>query len=151
MEFDANVETIHKFYQILETEPGNAERNLVCSTGKSIQVLSEDQMDKVQKILQDLEIEKHSNQQIIVDIVERIKEISETLDLPFENQQNYENSCSSRVIEQLRAELNSLEEERKKHMAVFIQDAGLKLQVRKNNISRHYICTSKVLKISKGL
>jgi len=128
VEFDANVESIHKFYQILETEPGNAERNLVCSTGKSIQVLSEDQMDKVQKILQDLEIEKHSNQQIIVDIVERIKDISETLDLPFENQQNYENSCSSRVIEQLRAELNSLEEERKKHMAVFIQDAGLKLQ-----------------------
>ena len=138
MEFDANVETIHKFYQILETEPGNAERNLVCSTGKSIQVLSEDQMDKVQKILQDLEIEKHSNQQIIVDIVERIKDISETLDLPFENQQSYENSCSSRVIEQLRAELNSLEEERKKHMAVFIQDAGLKLHVRKNNIKITY-------------
>ena len=32
-----------------------------------------------------------------------------------------ENCCSSRVIKQLKTELNALEEERKKHMAVFIQ------------------------------
>ena len=32
------------------------------------------------------------------------------------------------VIKQLRTELNTLEEERKKHMAVFIQDAADKLQ-----------------------
>ena len=32
-----------------------------------------------------------------------------------------ENCCSSRVIKQLKTELNTLEEERKKHMAVFIQ------------------------------
>merc|ERR1712029_409454 len=121
-EFDAIVENIHKLYQLLETEPGNNERILVCSAGKSIQVLSQDQIDKVQKILHDLEIEKQSNEQTIFDIIERIKDISETLNLPFENQK-YENNCSSKVIERLRVELNALEEERKKHMAVFIQDA----------------------------
>ena len=66
----------------------------------------------------------------IREIVERINDISITLNLPFEGNQ-YENCFSTRVIEQLRVELNSLEEERKKHMAVFIQDANVKLQVRK--------------------
>ena len=72
MEFDAAVEKILKFYEILETEPGNSERNLVCTNGKSIPVLSLDQMDKIHKILQDLEVEKQSNEQTIKDIVERI-------------------------------------------------------------------------------
>ena len=130
IEFDATVEKIHKFYELLETEPGNSERNLVCTSGKLIEVLSQDQIDKIHKILQDLEVEKQSNEQTIKDIVERINDISITLNLPFEGNQ-YENCFSTRVIEQLRVELNSLEEERKKHMAVFIQDANVKLQVRK--------------------
>ena len=124
------MEKIHKLYELLETEPGNSERNLVCTSGKLIEVLSQDQMDKIHKILQDLEVEKQSNEQTIKDIVERINDISITLNLPFEGNQ-YENCYSIRVIEQLRVILNSLEKERKKHMVVFIQDANDKLQVRK--------------------
>ena len=50
--FDNNVNKIHKFYQILEIEPGNSERNLVCSEAQSIDVLSQDVLDKVERILQ---------------------------------------------------------------------------------------------------
>ena len=71
-------------------------------------------------LFQDLEVEKQSNEQIIRDTLEQIKEISETLNMPFETM-IAENCCSSRVIKQLKTELNTLEEERKKHMAVFIQ------------------------------
>jgi len=125
--FDNIINRIHEFYQILESEPGNSERNLVCSEAKSIEILSQDVLDKVEKILQDLEIEKQSNEQVIVETLEKIKEISETLNMPFESKVA-ENCCSSRVIKELKTDLKALEEERKKHMAVFIQDADDKLQ-----------------------
>jgi len=127
VDFDKVVTQIHEYYKILETEPGNSERNIVCSEAKSFEVLSQDMLDKVEKILQDLEVEKQSNEQIISGTLEQIKEISETLNMPFETIVA-ENCCSSRVIKQLKTELNALEEERKKHMAVFIQDAADKLQ-----------------------
>ena len=127
VEFDDIIRKIHKYYQILETEPGNAERNLVCSEGNSIPILCQDTMDHVEKILQDLEIEKQSNQETITDLMDRIRDISQTLDLRFESKP-YENCSSHRVIEQLRAELEALEKERKKHMVVFIQKAGEELQ-----------------------
>jgi len=126
--FDFTVAKIHELYQVLETEPGNSERNLVCSEGKSIACLSQNILDKVEKILQDLEVEKQSNEQTIGEMLEQIKEISATLHIPFEAE-GEENSCSSRVVKNLRNELNSLEEERRKHLAVFIQDAKTKLQV----------------------
>jgi len=127
VDFDKVVTQIHEYYKILETEPGNSERDIVCSEAKFFEVLSQDMLDKVEKILQDLEVEKQSNEQIISDTLEQIKEISQTLDMPFETI-IAENCCSSRVIKQLKTELNTLEEERKKHMAVFIQDAADKLQ-----------------------
>ena len=92
----------------------------MCSEGKSIACLSQDIIDKVEKILQDLEVEKQSNEQTIGKMLEQIKEISATLDIPFEAEEE-EKSCSSRVVKNLRNELKSLEEERRKHLAVFIQ------------------------------
>ena len=53
-------------------------------------------------------------------MLEQIKEISETLNLPFETQIEA-NCCSSRVIKDLKSQLQSLEDERRKHLAVFIQ------------------------------
>ena len=128
VEFDAIISKIHKFYQLLETEPGNSERNLVCSEGNQIPVLCQDTMDCVEKVLNDLEIEKQSNEEVIADIIDRIRDISQTLNLEFDSNQ-YENCSSRRVITQLRAELEALEKERKKHMAVFIQKAGDDLQI----------------------
>jgi len=125
--FDNNVNKIHKLYQILEIEPGNSERNLVCSEAQSIDVLSQDVLDKLERILQDLEVEKQSNEQTICEMLGQIKEISETLNLPFETQIEA-NCCSSRVIKDLKSQLQSLEDERRKHLAVFIQDANTKLQ-----------------------
>ena len=127
VEFDDIITKIHQFYQILETEPGNSERNLVCSKGNSILILCQDTMDHVEKILQDLEIEKQSNEETITDIMEKIRDISQTLGGHFDSKP-YENCSSRRIIEQLRAELEALEKERKKHMVVFIQKAGEDLQ-----------------------
>ena len=55
-----------------------------------------------------------------METLEKIKEISETLNMPFESKVE-ENCCSSRVIKELKTDLKALEEERKKHMAVFIR------------------------------
>jgi hypothetical protein len=52
VDFDKVVTQIHEYYKILETEPGNSERNIVCSEAKFFEVLSQDLLDKVEKILQ---------------------------------------------------------------------------------------------------
>merc|ERR1711874_943790 len=106
---------------------GSSERHLVCSEAQSIDVLSQDILDKVEKILQELEVEKQSNVQMIGETLEQIKEISDTLNLPFEPQIDAD-CCSSRVIKDLHLQLKDLEEERKKHLAVFIQDADARIQ-----------------------
>ena len=56
VDFDKVVNQIHEYYKILETEPGNSERNIVCSEAKSFEVLSQDMLDKVEKILQGLSL-----------------------------------------------------------------------------------------------
>ena len=120
LEFDKIINKIHEFYVVLESEPGHEDRNLVCSEAKSIEVLSQGTLDHIEKILQSLEVEKKSNMQRIADIIGQIRYISGTLNLPFQSKIE-ENCCSKRVIYELTVELNSLEEERKKHMAVFIR------------------------------
>ena len=52
VDFDKVVTQIHEYYKILETEPGNSERDIVCSEAKFFEVLSQDTLDKVEKILQ---------------------------------------------------------------------------------------------------
>ena len=54
VDFDKVVTQIHEYYKILETEPGNSERDIVCSEAKFFEVLSQDMLDKVEKILQGL-------------------------------------------------------------------------------------------------
>ena len=62
VDFDKVVTQIHEYYKILETEPGNSERNIVCSEAKFFEVLSQDMLDKVEKILQGMPLSSENYQ-----------------------------------------------------------------------------------------
>ena len=114
---------IRSLYEKLEIEPRNSkERNLVCNGVDAI-ALSQDTMDYMQVILQGLETEVESNDQIAKEIIETIYDISEKLNLPCDIESKQRAFYSSRIIAELREELTCLEEERKKHMKVFIESA----------------------------
>lgn len=115
-------------YEKLEIEPRNSrERDLVCNNVESL-VLSQDTMEKVQLILRSLEDEMQCNYQVAREIIESIKKISEKLNLPCDLASKQHEFYSTRMIEELRVELGCLEEERKKHMVVFIKSASQELQ-----------------------
>ncbi len=115
-------------YEKLEVEPRNTnERHLVCSSINSI-VLSQDTMDRIELILQGLETEMQSNYEVAREIIESIKHISEKLNLPCDLASKQKDFYSSRMIEEFRQELKCLEEERKKHMSIFIKSAASDLE-----------------------
>lgn len=85
-------------------------------------------MEKVQLILRGLEDEMQCNYQVARELIENIKKISEKLNLPCDIASKQHEFYSTRMIDELRVELGCLEEERKKHMAVFIKSASQELQ-----------------------
>lgn len=123
-EFESTTDKIRELYERLEIEPRDSkERHLICNSVSSI-VLSQDTMDSVQLILGRLETEMQSNCEEAREIIDSIKSISEKLNLPCDLASKQRPFYSCRVIEELREELKCLEEERKKHMAVFIKSAA---------------------------
>jgi len=126
--FEKTARKIRELYEKLETEPRNSkERNLVCSNIGDL-VLSEDTMDFIELILQGLETEVLSNEQAAEEIIESIVHISEKLNLPYDAGSKKRELYSSKYINELRDELTCLEEERRKHMSLFIKSAASDLE-----------------------
>ena len=127
-EFEKLTMNIRHFYEKLELEPRNSkERHIVCDSIEAI-VLSAEIMETTKSILQDLQDEMQTNREAACEILNKMTKISEKLHLPFDLASKQKEFYSTRVVGELQEELALLEQERKKHMKVFIESAANELE-----------------------
>lgn len=119
---------IRAMYDKLELEPRNSkERQIVCDSIDSI-TLSGELMEFTKSIVQLLEDEMQTNNETANEILTKIRKISEKLRLPCDLASKQREFYSTRIVGELQEELTQLEQERKKHMKLFIESASTELE-----------------------
>eukprot|EP00093_Oithona_nana_P011286 11286.XXX_371448_373447_1 [CDS] Oithona nana genome sequencing. len=127
-EFEALTYEIRNLYEKLELEPRNSkERHIICDSIETI-VLSSEILETTKSILQDLQDEMQTNKEAAIEILSKMTKISEKLNLPCDLASKKRDFYCTRVVAELQEDLAQLEQERKKHMKVFIESAANELE-----------------------
>ena len=83
IDFEEIINHIDALYEKLETEPKDDKERIVTENVDSI-VLSQENMDLVRRMKDDLERERQNNLYEATDILDQIRNISQKLKLPFD-------------------------------------------------------------------
>lgn len=127
-EFEKLTFEIRNLYETLELEPRNSkERHIICDSIDTI-VLSSEILETTKAILQDLQDEMQTNKEAAIEILSKMTKISEKLNLPSDVASKKRDFYCTRVVAELQEDLAHLEQERKKHMKVFIKSAEDELE-----------------------